>query len=200
MSPKAERRMDRWSRGEVQHPMHFADRCDFAPVTWIRHDAVAAAALDAKLKAIDKGFEIIYDKSTARDGFSPAHHLYRVTPGGCPSDDSMVIEFSLTEGLYLGCPVPWQDSIAKAPGDWVLDVIARTDKAKLPGNEEQVERGIAERREIIPDAQEKAAEKEIAETSAREAEEAEPYLMGRIKPEKPKAPTKYFAGTRIAMP
>lgn len=76
-------------------------------------------ALLFELLRIDSGFEIIYDRFTAK-GMGPGHHLYRRVNGdGGGSNDLLVWEVSLQFNMRK----MWPLGIPRRPGFWFLPML-----------------------------------------------------------------------------
>lgn len=189
MSPLCEKRGDRWEgkgvpRPQRQHPLTFAERCDFPAVQWIFHNEAASVALAEQIKAFDRDVEIIFDKSTTTPGTAePGHHCYRVTRrGGTPNDDSLKRLFSLTDEECAlighgigGTRIEWMHAKAKAPGDWVLVRLKELDKRNMIGDEAHIETACGDAVMANVEANEKAKD---ALFDAEDEEAAEIMLTG----------------------
>ncbi len=111
--------------------MFECERADLCDAHWMFEDTLGLEILHQELRRIDRGFEIIYDRLTALSSTHPGHHLYRrISSGGSPLGDRLVLEFSLQEDIHAR----WPDGIPKAPGRWVVELVKKLDKANLPGN------------------------------------------------------------------
>lgn len=180
MSPLAIKRMDRWHKGMTkQMPLTFAERMDFCDAAWLKEDQYSTLAV--QLKRIDRNYEIIYDRSTAADAFSPAHHLYRVTcRGGVESADTLKLEFSLTEEEFQGNRTMWGIATPKAPGPWVLERARELDKARFSGSEKAIE----EEQARILDEPDIEREKKNAHLDDEECGEAAQDMQKHIRDNK----------------
>lgn len=110
--------------------MHFAKRRHITGETYIYTDRLMEHEVVTELRRIsgDEGFDIIYDRATTTDCALPGHHVYRVLKrAGVPSEDVMVIEFSLKEDFNK----PWTPGNARKPGWWIIDHFKSRDKARM---------------------------------------------------------------------
>lgn len=133
MTPSYRVRETMYRRHGPRRPLSRCIRADICPASWVFENGPEEAVVAEELRRIDRGFEIIYDRHTAPwtrlDG--PAHHLYRVVKrGGTPSDDELVLEFSLQDDIGKSWPL----GTPRAPGRWVIPAVKARLKDRLPGD------------------------------------------------------------------
>lgn len=101
-------------------PMQFLYRRDLPLITWIGGDY--EPSMEIALQNLDRGFEVLYDRSCAPSDMSPSHGLYRcLRRGGSPNDDYFVLEFMLQYDMDKG----WPHGKPRAPGMWLVEEVKK---------------------------------------------------------------------------
>lgn len=114
--------------------MHFAKRRHITGETYIYTDYLMEHEIREELRRIsgDEGFDIIYDRATTTDCALPGHHVYRILKrAGVPSEDVMVLEFSLKKDFSKA----WTPDNAARPGWWIIEHFKSRDKSRMADEE-----------------------------------------------------------------
>ncbi len=173
MTPRGQFRLHKWEEcgRRPMRPMTYCYRGDLPNASWIGGDYYGV--LEHHLRNIDRNFVIIYDRCTAPNDMSPAHHLYRIVRrGGVPHDDFMVLEFSLQEDMRM----VWPNGKPLAPGNWLLETVKKYDKARLPGDEAAADKQVADTREEEYRQMQAAYDKQHHDAIKFFEDETDPYV------------------------
>jgi len=156
--------------------------------------------LTAALEKLDPRLRIVYDRFTAPNQMSPAHHVIQITqPGGTDFDS----EFRLIFSCQFDVDQEWPHGEPRIPGQWVMDELRSRDKASRQGSEERIDAEIFH--EAVAESRERKEEGKKADVEFNKQIEEEivtPYLKKKRKPPKAKK-TKFhkkasYSGQKVA--
>lgn len=174
MTHKGLLRLQKREAGIPQPPMKYCHRCDLPETKYLFEPRQSTLAF--RLKQLDPGFEIIYDRATTKNNMQPGHHLYRVIrKGASQAMDYMVLELSIQEDLDMR----WPTGVPKLPGDWLIAELQSRRKSRFEGSEASVQKQLEEMREAGNIANEAKIQRETNEAISHFDKETQPYLKGQ---------------------